>query len=40
MEKMLGKRVFLETFVKVRKKWREDPEFLNALDWRSMAGID
>lgn len=40
IEKVLGKRVFLETFVKVRQKWREDPEFLNALDWRSMAGID
>ena len=40
MEKVLGKKVFLETLVKVRQKWREDPEFLRSLDWRSMAGID
>jgi GTPase len=40
IEKMLGKRrkVFLETFVKVQKDWRENPEFLNAIDWRSMRG--
>jgi GTP-binding protein Era len=40
MEKVLGKKVFLETLVKVRQKWRDDPEFLKSLDWRSMAGID
>jgi GTP-binding protein Era len=40
MEKVLSKKVFLETLVKVRQKWREDPEFLRSLDWRSMAGID
>ena len=38
LEKLLAKKVFLETFVKVRPRWREDPEFLNAVDWRSMAG--
>jgi len=38
IEKMLGRRVFLELFVKVQKDWRENPEFLNAIDWRSMRG--
>ncbi|MCC7176660.1 MAG: GTPase Era [Bryobacterales bacterium] len=38
MEAFLGRRVFLELFVKVRPKWRESPEFLNAVDWRSMTG--
>jgi GTP-binding protein Era len=38
IEKMLGRKVFLELFVKVQKGWRENPEFLNAIDWRSMRG--
>lgn len=38
IEKMVGGRVFLELFVKVEKDWRENPEFLNAIDWRSMRG--
>ncbi len=38
MELLLGRRIFLELFVKVRPKWRENPEFLNAVDWRSMIG--
>jgi GTP-binding protein Era len=38
IEKLLGKKVFLQTFVKVHPKWREDPEFLEASDWRGMAG--
>jgi GTPase len=38
IEKMLGHQVFLELFVKVRKDWRENPEFLNAIDWRTMRG--
>jgi hypothetical protein len=25
-------------FVKVQPNWRENPEFLNAIDWRSMVG--
>jgi GTP-binding protein Era len=40
MESMLGRKIFLELFVKVRPKWRESPEFLNAIDWRSMAGSE
>ena len=38
MEKIFGKKVFLQTFVKVRPRWREDPEFLAAIDWRAIAG--
>jgi GTP-binding protein Era len=40
METLLGRKIFLELFVKVRPKWRESPEFLNAIDWRSMAGSE
>jgi GTP-binding protein Era len=35
IENMLGRKVFLELFVKVRENWRESPEFLNSLDWRN-----
>ncbi len=38
MEEALGRKVFLELFVKVRPRWREDPRFLDALDWRTMTG--
>lgn len=38
MEQRVGKKVFLQTFVKVRPNWRQDPEFLAATDWRSMVG--
>lgn len=38
MESFFGRKVYLELFVKVRRGWREDPEFLNAIDWRSMSG--
>jgi GTP-binding protein Era len=34
IEPMLGKRVFLELFVKVRGNWRESSEFVEGLDWR------
>jgi GTPase len=34
LERLLGRKVFLETFVKVRSHWRDDPEFLSAIDWR------
>jgi GTP-binding protein Era len=40
MELLLGRKIFLELFVKARPKWREDPEFLNAVDWRSMTGTE
>ena len=38
METMFSRIIFLELFVKVRKDWRESPEFLNAIDWRAMRG--
>ena len=38
IEAMLGTKVFLELFVKVRENWRQSPEFLTQLDWRTMAG--
>ena len=38
MEHLLGRKIFLEIFVKVKPGWRGDPRFLNAVDWRSMAG--
>jgi GTP-binding protein Era len=38
LEQLLEKKVFLQTFVKVRPHWREDAEFLAASDWRGMAG--
>jgi len=40
IEAMLNRKVFLELFVKVRRDWRESPQFLNAIDWRSMAGTE
>jgi len=40
METLLGKKIFLEMHVKVRPNWRENPRFLDAVDWRSMAGIE
>jgi GTP-binding protein Era len=38
MERLLGKKIFLELFVKVRPNWRDNPRFLNEIDWRYMAG--
>jgi GTPase len=34
IEKMLGTKVFLELFIKVRPNWRESREFVDGLDWR------
>jgi GTP-binding protein Era len=42
IERMLGKKVFLELFVKVRAGWRDSRQFVEGLDWRrqleEMAG--
>ena len=38
MEKTFERKVFLQTFVKVKPNWRQDPEFLASIDWRSMMG--
>jgi GTPase len=40
IEEMTGTRVYLSLFVKVKKNWREDPAFLNAIDWRAMVGSE
>lgn len=34
IEKMLGTKVYLELFVKVRENWRESRGFVEELDWR------
>jgi GTP-binding protein Era len=34
IEKMLGTKVFLELFVKVRPDWRQSRNFVEELDWR------
>ena len=34
IERMLGKKVFLELFVKVRANWRESRGFVEEIDWR------
>ena len=38
IEKLLGRKVYLELFVKVRERWRDNPRFLDELDWRKMVG--
>ncbi len=40
MEAMFGRRIYLALHVKVKPGWREKPAFLDALDWRTMAGKD
>jgi len=34
IEKMVGVKVFLELFVKIRAGWRDSREFVEELDWR------
>jgi GTP-binding protein Era len=31
IEDLLGKRVYLELYVRVRSRWRDDPRFLDSL---------
>jgi len=40
MERFFGKKIFLSLHAKVRPDWRQQPSFLDALDWRTMAGTD
>jgi len=34
LERLLGKKIFLELFVKVKPGWRESAAFVEELDWR------
>ncbi len=34
LEHLFDRKVFLQTFVKVRAGWRQDPAFISAVDWR------
>lgn len=34
LEEILGAKVFLETFVRVEPRWRENPSLVRQLDWR------
>lgn len=38
IERRLERKVFLSLFIKVKPDWREDPSFLNAVDWRTTVG--
>jgi GTPase len=38
MERLLGMRIYLDLHVRVEPGWRSRPAFLDALDWRTMAG--
>jgi GTP-binding protein Era len=40
MERFFGRKIYLDLHVKVQPGWRETPAFLDALDWRTMAGSD
>ena len=40
IEARFGKKVFLETFVKVQPKWRDQTWFVRDLDWRRALGGD
>lgn len=37
LEHLLGRKVFLQTMVKVKPDWREDPSFVASVDWRSQS---
>jgi GTP-binding protein Era len=40
MERLFGVKIYLDLHVRVQPGWREKPAFLDALDWRTMAGKD
>jgi GTP-binding protein Era len=37
LEEMLGRKFYLELFVKVKPKWRENESFLNELGWQNTS---
>ena len=40
IERLLGSKVFLELFVKVRQNWRNSETALDDLDWRKQVGSE
>jgi GTP-binding protein Era len=40
MERLFDMKIYLDLHVRVEPGWREKRAFLNALDWRTMAGED
>src|SRR5215831_3687655 len=40
MERLFAVKIFLDLHVRVQPGWREKSAFLDALDWRTMAGND
>ncbi len=40
MEELLQRKVFLSLFIAVKPNWREDPSFLDTVDWRTMLGSE
>lgn len=40
IERVLSRRVFLQLHVKVRADWRENPQFVGAVDWRGSTGSE
>ncbi|HLJ26410.1 MAG TPA: GTPase Era [Candidatus Angelobacter sp.] len=38
LEHLLGKKVFLELFIKIKPGWRESGAFVDDLDWRRQMG--
>ncbi|MBZ5725804.1 MAG: GTPase Era [Acidobacteriia bacterium] len=40
MERLFGVKIYLDLHVRVQPGWREKAAFLDALDWRTMAGKD
>jgi len=40
MERLFGMKIYLDLHVRVQPGWREKAAFLDALDWRTMAGGD
>ncbi len=40
MERIFGVKIYLDLHVRVQPGWREQGAFLDAIDWRTMAGGD
>ncbi len=40
LEELVQRKVFLSLFVAVKPNWREDPSFLDTVDWRTMLGSE